>query len=255
MQPILTQTAPEADIRLPYGPDPNQFGELRLPAIAGPFPAVVMIHGGFWRAAYDLTNAAHFCNRLKLEGIATFSLEYRRIGHAGGGWPGTFDDIRAAGAFFGRQAGKYNIDTQRIVVAGHSAGGHLALWLAGEKVLPLQGVVSLGGVADLRRAWELQLNKGVVTELLGGSPAQYPERYQAASPIERLPLRVPARLIHGVSDDIVPLEIATAYEAAARAAKDDVRLAPLPGVGHSELIDPAAKAFRLVHSTLRELLG
>ncbi|MBL0155800.1 MAG: alpha/beta hydrolase [Bryobacterales bacterium] len=213
-----------------------------------------MIHGGFWRAAYDLSRAQPFCEYLQREGIATFSLEYRRVGNPGGGWPGTLDDVRAAGVFFGREAGNHGIDLRRIAVAGHSAGGQLALWLAGERVLPLRGAVSLAGAADLRRAWELQLGKGAAAEFLGGSPAQYPERYQAASPVERLPLVVPARLIHGTEDHIVPLEISEAYAVAARSVNDDVELLALPGVGHAELIDPDAEAFREVVSTLAALL-
>ena len=240
---------------LAYGPDTNQFGELRLPEAAGPFPAVIMIHGGFWRAAFDLSRARPFCESLQRAGIATFSLEYRRVGNPGGGWPGTLDDIRAAGAFFGRQAGKFTIDPQRIVVAGHSAGGQLALWLAGEQVLPLRAAVSLAGAVDLRRAWELQLGNGAAGEFLGGSPAQFPQRYQMASPVERLPLGASARLIHGSNDNVVPLEISEAYEVAARLVNDDVQLLALPGVGHAELIDPATPAFQSVVATLHTLLS
>jgi acetyl esterase/lipase len=214
-----------------------------------------MIHGGFWRAAFDVSRAQPLCERLQLEGIATFSLEYRRVGNPGGGWPGTLDDIRAAGAFFGREAGNHGIDVRRIAVAGHSAGGQLALWLAGERVLPLRGAVSLAGAVDLRRAWELELGKGAAAEFLGGSPAQYPERYQAASPVERLPVGVPVRLIHGIEDTVVPLEISEAYAVAARAVNDDVDLLALPCVGHAELIDPQTAAFREVVSTLAALLS
>lgn len=239
---------------LSYGPDPNQFGELRLPAGQGPFPCVIMIHGGFWRAAIDVSRARPLCERLKQEGIATFSVEYRRVGNPCGGWPGTLEDILAAGAFIGEHATTYHLDPRRIVVAGHSAGGQLALWLAGENALPLKGAVSLAGAVDLRRAWELELGKGAAAEFLGGAPAEYPRRYQLASPIERLPLRVPVRLIHGADDEVVPLEISAAYEHAALAVQDDVELTPLPGVGHSELIDPAAPAYQTVVSTLRALL-
>jgi len=254
MQSILERPAPEADVRLAYGKDPNQFGELRLPRLEGPYPAYIVIHGGFWRAAYDLKHIGHFCQALSMEGVATFSVEYRRIGQAGGGWPGTFNDVRAAAAFLAANATKYNIDAGKIGVTGHSAGGHLALWLGAEKPLALRGVVSLAGVADLRRAYELKLGKGVVGELLGGGPEKFPERYRMASPIERLPLKLPVRLVHGTEDQVVPLEIGKRYEAAARAVRDDARLIAAPGAGHFELIDPQAMQWRLVTAALRAVL-
>ena len=216
---------------------------------------MIMIHGGFWRSSIDVSRARPFCERLQVEGIATFSLEYRRVGNFGGGWPGTLDDIRAAGAFFGEHAVQFNIDPARIAVAGHSAGGQLAVWLAGENVLPLRGAISLAGAVDLRRAWELQLGNGAAGEFLGGSTEEHPQRYAMASPIERLPLKVPVRLIHGADDAVVPLEISEAYAHAAYAVQDDVELVRLPGVDHSELIDPGAPAFLDVLSRLRALLS
>ncbi|WP_321475693.1 prolyl oligopeptidase family serine peptidase [uncultured Paludibaculum sp.] len=251
MQSILTKPAPDSDARLAYGTDPNQFGELYLPKATGPHPTMIVIHGGFWRAANDLKHIGHLCKALSTEGVACFSLEYRRLGNAGGGWTGTFDDIRAGAAFLARNLGKYNLNPKRLGVTGHSAGGHLALWLAAEKVMPLKTVVSLAGVADLRRAYELKLNNNVVGELLGGGPAEHPDRYARSSPIERLPLKVFTRLIHGMKDQVVPIEISRRYEAAARKAGDDARLIPLPATAHFELIDPGAIEYRLVSSTIR----
>ncbi|MBI5280119.1 MAG: prolyl oligopeptidase family serine peptidase [Candidatus Solibacter usitatus] len=254
MQDLFSRTVMDADQRVQYGADPNQFGELRLPRSQGPFPAVMVIHGGFWRAATDLRHMGHLCVALTVDGIATFNVEYRRLGNAGGGWPGTLDDIRAAAAFLGARAARYNIDPKRIVAAGHSAGGQLALWLAAEKALPLRGVVSLAGIADLRRAHELNLGGGAVAELLGGGPDKAASRFKLASPLERLPLKIPVRLVHGINDSVVPLEIAKRFEAAARAARDDARLTPLPGTGHFELIDPLAAQFRMVNAAIRGLL-
>ncbi|QOY85366.1 alpha/beta hydrolase family protein [Paludibaculum fermentans] len=251
MQSALSKPAPDADARIAYGQDPNQFGELYLPRATGPHPTIIFLHGGFWRAAFDLKHAAPLCKALAMEGVACFNLEYRRIGQAGGGWPGTFDDVRAGAAFLAKNLGKYNLDPKRLGVAGHSAGGHLALWLAGEKVAPLRMVLSLAGVADLRRGFELKLNNGVVGELMGGDPGKHPDRYARCSPIERVPIKVFTRLIHGIKDDVVPLEISKRYEAAARKAGDDARLITLPATGHSELIDPEALEFRVISSTLR----
>lgn len=251
MQSTLSKPAPDADARIAYGQDPNQFGELYLPRSSGPHPALIFLHGGFWRAAYDLKHAAHFCKALALEGVACFSVEYRRIGQPGGGWPGTFDDVRAGAAHFVRNLARYSIDPKRLGAAGHSAGGHLALWLSAERAAPLRMVLSLAGVADLRRGYELKMNNGVVGELMGGDPAKYPERYARASPIERVPTKVFTRLIHGVKDNVVPIEISKRYEAAARKAGDDARLITLPATGHSELIDPEALEFRVISSTIR----
>lgn len=251
MQSILTKPAPDADVRLAYGHDPNQFGELYLPKSPGLHPVMIVIHGGFWRAANDLKHIGHLCQALATEGVACFSLEYRRIGNTGGGWPGTFDDIRAGAAFLTKNCEKYNLNLKRLGVVGHSAGGHLALWLAGEKAAPLRTVVALAAVTDLRRAFELKLNNNAVGDLLGGGPDKYPDRYARSSPIERLPLKIFTRLIHGMKDPVVPVELSKRYETAARKAGDDARLIPLPATAHFELIDPQAVEYRVISSTIR----
>ena len=134
---ILTLPPPPADTRLAYGTDPNQFGELRTPKSGGPFGSVMFIHGGFWRAKYDLKHAGHLCAALTAKGIATWNVEYRRVGNAGGGWPGTFEDIAKAYRYLPQIASRYNLDSKKIVVAGHSAGGEL------EQIQFLLGHVSI----------------------------------------------------------------------------------------------------------------
>jgi dipeptidyl aminopeptidase/acylaminoacyl peptidase len=248
-QSILELPPPKADARLAYGTDPNQFGDLRLPPGPGPHPLVIFIHGGFWKAAYDLNHAGHLCAALTAAGAATWNLEYRRLGNPGGGWPGTFEDVLHGAEFATRVlAKKYPIDGTRVVAAGHSAGGHLALWLAARHPIELRAVTPLAGVSDLRRAWALQLSQGIVGKLLGGSPEEVPERYSAASPVELLPIPVPQRLIHGSADDIVPFAMSEQFAAASRNA----RLTPLAGAGHFDLIDPRSAAWATVRKNVLE---
>src|SRR5437763_6870766 len=124
---ILTDAPPPADVRLRYGSDPNQFGDLRLPIAKtrALHPVAMMIHGGFWRAKYDLVHAGHMCAALTQVGLATCNVEYRRVGNAGGGWPGSFKDVNSAFRFISQIAKEYRLDTHRVVVIGHSAGGQL----------------------------------------------------------------------------------------------------------------------------------
>ena len=252
-QDILDRRAPEADARIPYGKDTNQFADLRVPVGAGPHPVLVMIHGGFWRAKYDLEHCGTLCEDLKKKGIATWSLEYRRVGQPGGGYPGTLNDVVAGIEHLKKLNRQYSLDVQKAAVMGHSAGGHLALYAAGEARW-LQGAISLAGVADLRRASELKLGNGIVNEFAGGAPTDVPDHYKVASPIERLPLKKRAILIHGEKDDVVPVEISRRYEEAARKTGDKVKLVALPNTGHFELIDPSKPAWAEVESAIREIL-
>ena len=237
---ILTKEPPRADLRMPYGPDPNQFVDVRMPECDGPHPVVFFIHGGYWRAKYDLTHAGHLCHALKQPGIATWNVEYRRVGNIGGGWPGAFDDIRSAlralhehGTEDGAQ-----FDLNRLCVAGHSAGGQLALCLAAHEP-SVTRVLSLAGVLDLRKGYELHLSDDAVAGFLGGAPLQVPSHYQEASPAEQ---RIGAiqTLIHGTADDSVPYEISRDYAERKKQAGEDVKLITLPETGHFEMVDPGS---------------
>ncbi len=166
---ILSLVPPKADASVAYGGDQNQFMDLRLPKGKGPHALAVVIHGGYWRAKYDLGYMGHLCAALTAKGIATENLEYRRVGNAGGGWPGTFSDIRAGYQFLVQNAHKYEFDTRRIVAIGHSAGGQFALCLAAHET-GVKAAISLAGVVDLQRAYELHLSNDAVVEFLGGAP-------------------------------------------------------------------------------------
>jgi acetyl esterase/lipase len=236
-----------------YGTDPLQFGELRCPALSKPHPVAIVIHGGFWRAKYDLEYIRPVCESFVKAGIATWNLEYRRLGNPGGGWPGTLDDVATGAAFLNSTASSFNLDLNRVVAIGHSAGGHLALWLAA-RLKMLRAVISLAGVADLRRAWELKLSNTVVADFLGGSPDEVSDRYDAASPIELLPFGIPQKLFHGTDDDSVPMEISERYVRAARLRGDDAELITLPGAGHFDVVDPATREFGLVQQAVLKLV-
>ncbi len=263
---ILETPAPLADARLAYGELTHQFGDLHLPRGEGPHPVVVVVHGGFWRAKYDLDHVSHMCADLTRRGYATWSLEYRRVGHPGGGWTGTFEDVARGTDFLRTLVPRYPLDLGRVVFLGHSAGGHLALWLAGrrrfqpgqpfhtERPFEPRGVVSLAGVADLERGHALRLSDGIVETFLGGTPEQVPERYLLASPSALAPLGVRQVLVHGTEDTIVPLSISSGYHARATALGDSVRLVSLPGAGHFELIDPRASEWPHVVEAVASLL-
>jgi acetyl esterase/lipase len=245
-QSILDLPPPAPGEKIAYGADEFQFGELRVPAGAGPHPVAIVIHGGYWRARYDLKHIGHLCVALGKDGFATWSLEYRRLGNAGGGWTGTFDDVKAGAEQIKKIAATKKLDLQRTIAIGHSAGGHLVLWLAKQKAIELRGVVPLAPVADLVRAWQLKLSNSVVEELLGGSPEKVPDRYHSASPREMLPLGVRQEIIHGDKDDVVPVEISRSYSEAAVMAGDRANMLEVLGAGHFELIDPRSEAWHAV---------
>ena len=263
---ILGRSAPPAAFRLRYGAEPCQFGVLRLPDGAGAHPCAVVVHGGFWRARYDLEHIGHLCHALAGAGVATWSIEYRRVGNPSGGWPGTFRDVERAAAHLFEIAPDYGIDPARVAVLGHSAGGHLALWLAsrrraavgglnGAVTRPWRGVVALAAIADLRQCWELGLSNHAVGELLGGTPSEVPDRYAAASPRELLPLGVKQALVHGADDEVVPVEMSRDYHAAATALGDDATLLVLPDTGHFEPVDPGSRVWPDVLEAIAPLLG
>jgi acetyl esterase/lipase len=262
----LALPRPAADQRLAYGAGPFQFGELRLPSGRGPHPVAVVVHGGCWLAEYDLGHVSSLAAALAESGVATWSVEYRRVGDDGGGWPGTFLDVAAAADRLRELAEEFPLDLERVVAVGHSAGGHLALWLAarhrlptddpfkGRDPLPLVGVVALAGIPDLA-AYAAPAGCGAaVPDLLGGALAEVPERLRRASPIELVPLGVPQTLVVGGLDAIVPAEQARSYAEAARRAGDRVEVREVPKAGHFELIAPASTAWPTVRTAVLEMV-
>ena len=250
---ILSLAQPKADLRVAYGADQNQFIDLRLPKGKGPHALAISIHGGFWRAKYDLGYAGHLCAALTAKGIATANVEYRRVGNAGGGWPGTFADIRSAYQFLLQNARMHDFDVRRIVVIGHSAGGQLGLGLAAHES-GVKSVVSLAGVVDLQQAHALHLSHDAVVEFLGGTPAEVGDHYREADPMN-LAIRARQWLVHGAADDVVPPAFSRNYVSMKTKAKEDVRLVEVADAGHFDVVDPRSSAWKEVENAVMQAVG
>jgi acetyl esterase/lipase len=226
--------------RHPYGPHPHQTCDLHRPAGRGPHPVAVVLHGGYWQAPYTKLIMRPLCVDLARRGYAAWNVEYRRLGKDGGGWPQTFDDVAAG---IDLLAGIDGLDLDRVTLVGHSAGGQLALWAAARPQLPdgapggdprVTGVrvLALAAVCSLTHAGR------VAAALLGGDPAERPERWTQADPMRRIPLAVPVALVHGTRDETVAIARSREYAAAAAAAGAPVTLIETPGA-HRDPIDPA----------------
>lgn len=272
MTPMDLQALPvrAPDRRIAYGEDSSNYGELRLPGGAGPHPVVVLIHGGCFKSAYATTrDLAPMGDALKDAGIATWNVEYRRVGQQGGGWPGTYLDVGRSVDHLRSLAREYPLDLSRVVILGHSAGGHLAMWTAARSRVPassplyiadpltVRGVIDLAGPLDMTAnipGYETLCRDSVITSLMGGTPAAVAERYAHASPIKLLPLGIPQVLIWGTQEDFVPRPFVDAYVAQATRAGDRVRLIVIPGAGHFETASPRASTWPKVEAAIRSLL-
>ncbi len=272
---ILERVPPPTDCRLKYGSGDQQFGDLWLPKMAAGkhAPLVMFVHGGWWKAAYGLAYGGHLCAALKADGIATWSLEYRRVGDAGGGWPGTFEDVAAGYDYLQVLANAYPLDLSRVVVMGHSAGGHLAFWLAGRPHLPEsgplaglrhmtppRGVVALAGAVDLRltidlAGWFTYKHKQEVKRFMGGAPSTVPERYRAGNPGDLLPLNVPQFLLQGTEDDQIPPQLPARWAERGRRMCEQVSVEMIAGADHYDVVDPQSKAWPRVRAAVLKALG
>jgi len=255
---LLARPQPKATAHIAYGPDPLQVAELWRPDGKGPFPTVLMIHGGCWRSGLATLHIMDYAAEdLRKRGFAVWNIEYRGVDRPGGGYPGTFQDVNAAADALMAHAAQYKLKTDKIVVVGHSAGGHLALWLAGRpklpakspladpRRLPISWVVSLGGVTDLETAAKDACGPNTVARLLAGADPVDP--LADTSPTRLLPLAAPRILIHGALDDTCPPAFGKAYVEAARAAGDiKAWTYAIPGEGHAEEIAPGSKTWSQV---------
>jgi acetyl esterase/lipase len=242
-----------------YGPDPAQFGELSLPGRPA-LGTVVVIHGGFWQAAYDLSLGRPLAADLAARGYAAWNLEYRRAG-GGGGWPATFEDV-ASGIDL---LAALPVETSGVVAVGHSAGGHLGVWAAGRAGLPdgasgarprvaVTGVVSQGGVLALADSARDRLGGDAAVGLMGGGPDELPEAYRLADPMARLPASASVVCLHSRHDQRVPYSYSERYVAAAAAAGGRASLVETFG-DHFSLIDPASRDWATALGALPGLLA
>jgi len=236
-----------------YGGLPSQVCDLHRPRGRGPHPVAVVLHGGYWQPPYTKLIMRPLCHDLARRGYAAWNVEYRRLGRDDGGWPMTFDDVATAIDLLADLDG---LDLARVTLVGHSAGGQLALWAADRAALPTDApgaaplvvatrVLALAAVCDLPHAGR------VAARLLGGAPAEVPERWAQADPMRRIPLGVPVCLVHGSGDQTVDPQRSRDYAAAAAAVGAPVKLMETAG-DHRDPIDPARAAWRAAAEWLGE---
>ena len=261
---LLERPRPAPSATIAYGSDPLQVVDLWLPAGAGPHPVALMVHGGCWQTEIaDRTIMNWIADDLRRRGIAVWNIDYRGVDRPGGGYPGTFQDAAAAADALRAHAARYHLDISRVVATGHSAGGHLALWLAArprlpagsplrtDNPLPIAEVVSLGGLPDLEEAAR-EPGSGCGTEVIARISGG---RFAETSVPRLAPLGLPQVLINGRQDRIIPVAYAEGYARPMRAAGDDVRVRMLDATGHVELVAPETAAWAAAVAELRRALG
>ncbi|WP_229258646.1 alpha/beta hydrolase [Duganella rivi] len=270
LQDYLALSGPEPTRVVAYGDAPSQFAELFEPAGPGPFPVAVIIHGGCWTKHFGgITQMRNMAGDLAQQGIAVWNVEYRRYDEEGGGYPGMYLDVATAMDRLRMLASEHRLDLSRIVLVGHSAGGHLAQWAAARARLPRSSplyvadplpvpvVISLGGLADLRN--EAALIKTScdrdMAQLAGVASAERPDIFSDTSPAETLPSGVRTVLIHGEHDDISPLRVGQDYARRAQAAGDAAEVLVLPGGSHYDEVAATSPAWAIVGGQIRKALS
>jgi acetyl esterase/lipase len=265
----LPETQPDARVRY-AGDSPLQFGDLRIPADDPPpegFPVAIFIHGGNWTADWTKDYSNRFVEALTKEGMATWDLEFRRIGNWGGGYPGTFLDVAVGADHLRALAETYRLDLDRVVAVGHSSGGHLALWLAGRKnlpessrlhmsdPLPLAGVVTLAGTNDLALSMQLG-DRAPILPLIGArTKEEAGPRLAETDPAKLLPLGVPQVIIVGAADSAWRVAMTRQYAKTADEAGDKVELAVAGGANHFDVVDADGPAFPAIAAAVLSLAG
>ncbi|MES2262349.1 MAG: alpha/beta hydrolase [Pseudomonadota bacterium] len=270
LQDYLALSGPAPARRIAYGGAPSQFVELFKPAGQGPFPVVVLIHGGCWTVHFGgIGQMRNMAGALTGQGIAVWNVEYRRVDEEGGGYPGMYQDVATALDLLATEAPAERLDLSRVVAVGHSAGGHLAQWGASRHRLPpssplyrqaplaIPQVISLGGLADLRH--EEKLIKSScgrdIAQLAGLPSAARPDIFADTSPGEMLPSGVRTVLITGELDNVSPPRVAQDYARRAQAAGDMADVVLLPGASHYDEVAATSPAWKLVYAEIRKALA
>ncbi|MET0858422.1 MAG: alpha/beta hydrolase [Telluria sp.] len=266
----LALSGPAPTARIAYGSAPSQYAELFRPAGAGPFPVVVLVHGGCWTIKFGgIEQMRNLAGALAAQGIAVWNVEDRRADEDGGGYPGTYQDINAALDMLGTQAARNRLDLSRIVAVGHSAGGQLVQWIAGRAripassplfqrdPLPVREIISLGGLADLRNERDLiKSSCGRDTVQLAGEPSSTrPDVFADTNAAELIPNGSRTVLITGELDTVSPPRAAHDYAARARKAGDQASVIILPGASHYDEVAAGSPSFKLVLAAIRKALG
>jgi len=242
-----------------YGEDPSQFAELRMPA-EDPKGTVVLLHGGAWQPEYGVSELERLADRLTELGFLTWNVEYRRIG-AGGGVPNTLLDVAAAVDRLGGEGLPPGI-ADRVVLVGHSAGGHLSAWAAsrspatpgGAPVVRARGAISLAGILTLTHGGDDPALAGTVGSFVGGRPVDVPERYAVADPAQLVPASCPVWAVRAEHDELVPSDQSARYVRAAKAAGGTAEEVPVPG-DHDSIADPDAPSFPSIEKLICQALG
>lgn len=266
-QDIAQLSSPPPDQRIAYGSDPLQFGHLRLPSGPGPYPIVVFVHGGCWLSQFDIAHVGPLEQAIADSGYAVWSLEYRRVGDVGGGWPNTFLDVARGVDHLRVLAPEHELDLARVIASGHSAGGHFALWASARDSLPeeselymedpleIHGVLALAPAPDLEGVHASGACDNVIDRLMAGGPDEYPLRYQHGSPMHLTPVSIPQVLIVGQHDQSWGPAGRAYHRRVVSKGAERVSLVEATESGHFEVIVPSTSSWPLVVESLRTLFG
>lgn len=270
LQDYLALKGPAPDRHIAYGSQPSQFVELFQPAGAGPFPVVILIHGGCWTVHFGgIEQMRNMAGELARNGIAVWNVEYRRVDEPEGGYPGMYQDVATAIDRLAQEAPAHRLDLSRVVAVGHSAGGHLAQWAASRHKLPasspayrsaplpVPAVISLGGLADLRHEEKLIKSscERDMVQLTGLPSAARPDVFADTSPAEMLPSGVRTVLLTGELDTVSPPRVAQDYARRAEAAGDAAVAVVLPGASHYDEVAATSPAWKIVYAEIRKALA
>ena len=266
----LALNGPAPTAQIAYGPTPSQYAQLFRPEGSGPFPVVVLVHGGCWTVAFGgIKQMRNVAGALVAQGIAVWNVEYRRVDEPGGGYPGTYEDMHAALDSLRQHAPEYQLDVKRIVAMGHSAGGQLVQWIAGrdklpkssplyrDTVLPIKNILSLGGLADLRHEKDLIKSscERDIAQLAGSASNERPDIYSDTNAADLMPNGSRTVLATGELDTISPPRVAHDYAAKAKLAGDHAEVLIMPGASHYDEIAATSNAWRMILPVIKQMLA